>query len=105
MALGLPLVDMLYAVLRRWYRGIPVGQADREHIHHKLLDMGLSHRRVVLLLYGVNILLMALAGLMLVTRNSISAFVLIILGLALVGGLQVLGYLKFPRIFRDCIDS
>ena len=94
--LGLPLADMIYAVLRRWSRGLPIKEADREHIHHKLLEMGLSQRPTVLLLYGVNIFLVALAGiLILVTRNSLAALIVVFLGLALILGSRLLGYFRF----------
>lgn len=96
--LGLPLADMIYAVLRRWSRGLPVKEADREHIHHKLLEMGLSQRPTVLLLYGVNIFLVALAGILLVTRNSLAALIVVFLGLALILGSRLLGYFRFSRL-------
>lgn len=99
-ALGLPLADMAYAVLRRWHRGVPIKQADREHIHHKLLDMGFAQRSTVLILYGVNILLVLLASLLLLTRNSLAAYILVLLGLALVIGSRLLGYFRFHRAVR-----
>jgi len=99
-ALGLPLADMAYAVLRRWHRGVPIEQADREHIHHKLLDMGFAQRPTVLILYGVNILLVLLAAVLLVTRNSLAAYILVFLGLALVIGSRLLGYFRFHRAVR-----
>ena len=104
-ALGLPLADAFYAILRRWYRGIPISQADREHIHHKLLEMGFSHRRAVLALYGVNVVLMVLAGMLLLTRNSVAAFVLVFVGLALIGGFRILGYMRFSRLFREAMRA
>ncbi|MCU0580132.1 MAG: undecaprenyl/decaprenyl-phosphate alpha-N-acetylglucosaminyl 1-phosphate transferase [Desulfobacterota bacterium] len=97
-ALGLPLADMAYAVLRRWNRGLPLKQADREHIHHKLLDMGFAQNHTVLILYGVNIVLVLLSALMLVTRNSLAAYVLLLLGLGLVAGSRLLGYFRFHRV-------
>lgn len=100
-ALGLPLADMVYAVVRRWSRGVPLKQADREHIHHKLLDMGFGQPVTVLILYGVNILLIVFAGLMLLTRNSFAAYILVFLGAALVIGSRVLGYFRFSRITRN----
>jgi UDP-GlcNAc:undecaprenyl-phosphate GlcNAc-1-phosphate transferase len=99
-ALGLPLADMVYAVLRRWSRGVSLKQADREHIHHKLLDMGFGQPVTVLILYAVNILLIIFAGLLLLTRNSLAAYILVLLGLALVVGSRVLGYFRFSRIMR-----
>jgi UDP-GlcNAc:undecaprenyl-phosphate GlcNAc-1-phosphate transferase len=53
LALGLPIIDTTLAVLRRGIRGLPLFMADREHVHHMLLDLGLSPRRVVLALYFV----------------------------------------------------
>lgn len=93
--LGLPLADMIYAVLRRWSRGIPIKEADRDHIHHKLLEMGFSQRPTVLLLYGVNIFLATLAGLLLVTRNSLAAYIVVFLGVALIVFSRLLGYFRF----------
>ncbi len=51
LALALPILDTLLAFGRRLVRGQHPFQGDREHIHHKLLDMGLSHRSAVLFLY------------------------------------------------------
>src|SRR5262249_6061331 len=52
-ALGLPIADTLLALLRRAAWGRPIFAADREHIHHRLFDLGLSHRQTVLPLYAV----------------------------------------------------
>jgi UDP-GlcNAc:undecaprenyl-phosphate GlcNAc-1-phosphate transferase len=49
--LALPLVDFALAVLRRLRRGHSPFAPDREHLHHRLMEMGHSHRRAVLLLY------------------------------------------------------
>ena len=102
-ALGIPIVDMIYAVLRRWHRGVPIGQADRDHIHHRLLEKGFSHRRAVLMLYGVNFLLAALAGFLLFTRNSLAAYVVVLLGVGFILGSRLLGYFKFSRLSLDLI--
>ena len=51
LVLGLPIADTLFAILRRLKNKKPVFQADRGHLHHKLLDWGLSTRQTVLLLY------------------------------------------------------
>lgn len=102
-ALGLPIVDVIYAVLRRWHRGVPIGQADRDHIHHRLLDKGFSHRRAVLMLYGVNFFLAAMAGFLLFTRNSSAAYVVVLLGVGFILGSRLLGYFKFSRLLQDLI--
>jgi UDP-GlcNAc:undecaprenyl-phosphate GlcNAc-1-phosphate transferase len=49
--LALPLFDLMLAVLRRLRRGQSPFAPDKEHLHHRLMDLGHSHRRAVLLLY------------------------------------------------------
>ncbi len=52
-AFAVPVMDTLVAVLRRALRGAPVFRGDREHLHHRLLDLGLSARQAAALLYVV----------------------------------------------------
>lgn len=58
-ALGVPIIDMLFAMLRRVLERRPIFSPDRGHIHHRLLDMGITHRRAVLIIYGVCVCLTA----------------------------------------------
>lgn len=51
LALSIPLLDVTLAVLRRFLRNQPIFSADRGHIHHRLIDRGLTPRRAVLVLY------------------------------------------------------
>lgn len=60
-ALGIPIADTLLAMVRRTLRGRPMFRADREHIHHRLIALGLSHRNAVLVIYGVSLALGAFA--------------------------------------------
>ena len=55
--LGLPLVDVLLAILRRLRRGRPIFAPDKEHIHHQLREIGHTHRQAVLLMYFWSLLL------------------------------------------------
>ncbi len=48
---ALPILDFVLAFLRRTYRGNPFWVADKQHLHHRLLERGHSHRRAVLLMY------------------------------------------------------
>ena len=50
--LALPIIDTSLAILRRGMRGLPLFRPDRKHIHHRLLSLGYSRRKVVLGLYG-----------------------------------------------------
>ena len=58
--LGLPIVDIILAILRRGLRGLPVFRPDRRHLHHHLLNMGFSRRRVVLSIYAVTLVFMVM---------------------------------------------
>lgn len=55
--LGIPLLDTVFAIIRRYNGHKPIFQPDKEHLHHKLMEMGLSHRQVVLCIYAVNVVL------------------------------------------------
>lgn len=55
--LGVPILDTMLAIFRRYSKGKPIFSADKEHIHHRLLGLGLSHGKTVLAMYGVSILL------------------------------------------------
>jgi UDP-GlcNAc:undecaprenyl-phosphate GlcNAc-1-phosphate transferase len=58
--LALPILDTSLAVLRRGLQGLPLFRADRGHIHHRLLETGMSRRRVVLVAYGFSAIFLAL---------------------------------------------
>ena len=90
-ALGLPITDTLLAIGRRAASGRPIFSADREHIHHRLLALGLSQRQAVLVLYGASSVL-GLGALALSFANSwqIAATLL---------ALAVLGVLSLRRLY------
>ncbi len=54
LALGLPLMDTAYAIIRRWRNGQAFFEADRGHLHHRLMYMGLNHRETVLIMYCIS---------------------------------------------------
>ena len=60
--IGVPLLDLIAVMTQRVLTGGGPFQADREHLHHKLLNLGFSHHQVVLLLYLVQIGLVVLAS-------------------------------------------
>ena len=51
---GFPILETALSIVRRLISGRPVFTGDREHIHHKLLQRGLSQRQVVTVLYAVS---------------------------------------------------
>lgn len=143
LALGLPIMDALLAMIRRLlralrvvrpdedrneYRFLVVGptsmfRADRDHIHHRLLAMGLTHRRAVLLLYSVCIGLSGLAFLAVSLRGANTAIMVALVAVASYVGVRKLGYrevevlrrgtllplFELPvfsrRLFHACVDA
>ena len=57
--IGIPILDTLFAIIRRLLKGQPPFQADKQHLHHQLLGMNFSHRTTVLIIYAINILFAA----------------------------------------------
>ncbi|MCD8904615.1 undecaprenyl/decaprenyl-phosphate alpha-N-acetylglucosaminyl 1-phosphate transferase [Staphylococcus chromogenes] len=54
--LAVPFIDTLFAMIRRVKRGQHIMQADKSHLHHKLLDLGYTHRQTVILIYAMAIM-------------------------------------------------
>ena len=61
LVLGLPIYDSAATIINRLMAGQPIYQADRKHLHHRLMDQGLSVRETVLLMYGITGLLCVIA--------------------------------------------
>ena len=59
--LALPIFDTTVVILRRWRAGRPIYQADKSHLHHRLMELGYTQRQTVLILYGISVCLCGLA--------------------------------------------
>lgn len=53
-AFGLPVFDVLFAILRRFFKRVPIFQADKEHLHHRLLNRGFTQRETTRFLWMVS---------------------------------------------------
>lgn len=94
-ALGVPLMDTLWAPLRRFMNGQSIFQADNKHIHHRLVRLGLTHRRAVLALYFLTVLL-GIASMFLVhSQNQSAALIIFVLGIGFIGLLHYLSDSSF----------
>ena len=96
-ALGVPIADTFLAMLRRAIHRRPIFSADRAHIHHKLLDLGLSQKQAVLILYGVSILFGGSALLLTVASSRQSAAILAAKGVFGFVAIRKLGYGRIRR--------
>jgi UDP-GlcNAc:undecaprenyl-phosphate/decaprenyl-phosphate GlcNAc-1-phosphate transferase len=112
LAMGLPLAETALTTMRRLLRvvrlvgynrdkdryeflfggGAALFTADRQHIHHKLLDLGLSHRNAVLLLYGISLVLAAAAFGIVIYRQVNLALLLMAFGIVSIVGIRRLDY-------------
>lgn len=53
-ALGLPILDTAFAIIRRYTSGQPIFKPDKGHLHHRLLALGLTQKQAVLLMYIIS---------------------------------------------------
>jgi UDP-GlcNAc:undecaprenyl-phosphate GlcNAc-1-phosphate transferase len=90
LVLGVPIIDTFWIIVRRLATGRSPFTPDRKHIHHRLLDLGLSHGQTVLAIYGICIVLAVLSFLLSGT-GQVYAF----LGLALAFGLGLFLLTRF----------
>lgn len=97
---ALPLTDVCLSLLRRFLSGHSIFGADREHIHHKLLELGLTQRQVVWVLYGISALC-AVLSLFLLTPSVLTLIPVAAIMLILVFfGLRKLKYPEFGEVQR-----
>jgi len=97
---GLPILDTFMAVLRRFLNGKSLFTGDDEHIHHKLLQRGLSHSQAVAVLYAVSAFFALISLPLLSPRSGSIAVVLSVVGLGVFFGLQHLGYREVDELCR-----
>lgn len=97
---GLPILETALSIIRRLISGRPIFTGDREHIHHKLLQHGMSHRQVVIILYGVSAVFAMLSLFLLWPTGSSVGLVMAVMGVGIWIGVQHLGYLEFGEIAR-----
>ncbi|MBR3555738.1 MAG: undecaprenyl/decaprenyl-phosphate alpha-N-acetylglucosaminyl 1-phosphate transferase [Oscillospiraceae bacterium] len=83
LVLALPLFDTIFAILRRVAHGQSPMQADRGHVHHRLIDMGLSQKQAVAILYCISTVF-GLAAVVLATSGRVKALVVALAFMAIV---------------------
>lgn len=99
-AFGLPVLDTLVAIVRRLARGAPVFQGDREHLHHRLLNLGLSKAQAAVVLYAASAAF-ALASMLFLNPNVRGlAVVLTMVGLVVWLAVRYLRLHEFYELAR-----
>jgi len=95
--LGLPIFDTSFAFIRRIAHGQSPMHADRGHIHHRLIDMGLNQKQAVATLYVISAIL-GLSAVVLTTSSELKAM-LLFLSLCVVGA--VAARVAFPKEIKE----
>src|SRR6266850_3277590 len=99
-SLGLPIVDVAVAVARRFLSCKELFAPDREHIHHMLLNRCASHRKAVLVLYGVSACFGLFSLSLLAPNGRAEATILVMVGIGILIGVQQLRYPEFSELGR-----
>ena len=102
-ALGVPILDTSFAIMRRAIRGVPLFKADAEHIHHRLILLGYSNEQALLVLY-ITCAILSVGGItILLTRGMttvIAGAAVAVIGLI---AARYLGYIKSWSTIRSQI--
>ncbi|MSP25171.1 MAG: undecaprenyl/decaprenyl-phosphate alpha-N-acetylglucosaminyl 1-phosphate transferase [Myxococcales bacterium] len=99
-ALGVPIFDTLFAMARRILERRPLFAPDRGHLHHRLLDLGITHRRAVLILYAVSIVLTVASIGIYLGRSWQVGLALLVSAAVLTGLVRFVNYFSYSMFTR-----
>ncbi len=97
LALGLPILDTTFAIVRRWRGGQPIFKPDKGHLHHRLLGLGFTQRQAVFLMYVISAMLGLSAVAMTEVNSQIAFLILLIIVIAIFYGAKKLGILRLTN--------
>ncbi|HHV99164.1 MAG TPA: undecaprenyl/decaprenyl-phosphate alpha-N-acetylglucosaminyl 1-phosphate transferase [Clostridiaceae bacterium] len=105
LVLGVPLFDTIFAIFRRLINGRPIMEADRGHLHHRLIDMGLSHKQSVVMIYTVSAAL-GLCAIVLADRGILSAMILLVaVSVFIIGGAKFMSEVGSSNYVNSPIEA
>jgi hypothetical protein len=97
-ALGVPIFDTLFSMLRRFLERRSIFSADRSHFHHRLIDLGLTQRQAVVAIYGLTLLTAGLGLLMIVVPKIYVLIIFFCILLLLLIVFHVVGSVRIEQI-------
>ncbi len=110
-ALGLPLIEVIFSPIRRFIQGQRLFLPDKNHLHHRLLMMGFTHKGAVFVLYTFTLFLGGVALLIVNVKDYKAGIVLMLVAFVIIIGIRRLGYLEYLAAdkvygwFRDISDE
>lgn len=90
-ALGLPILDTTFAIVRRVRGGVPIFKPDKGHLHHRLLSVGFTQCQAVLLMYVISALFGLSAIALTAVSSQIAVLILLVVVSAIIYGVRKLG--------------
>ena len=81
--IAIPILDTLFAIIRRTIKGESIAEGDKFHIHHQLLNRNLSVKTTVLIIYAVD-MLFAMASIIYILQDRYMGYILYGILLAIV---------------------
>ncbi|MHA2043551.1 MAG: glycosyltransferase family 4 protein [Planctomycetota bacterium] len=94
LVLGVPIFDTLFSMLRRFLERRSMFASDRSHFHHKLLDLGLKQRHVVVVIYAITLLAAGLGMFMMISHDHDSLIIFICVLLLILLVFRVVGSVR-----------
>ena len=91
LALGLPILDTTFAIVRRYRGGVPIFKPDKGHLHHRLLAMGFSQRQAVLLMYVFSAFLGLAAIALTEVSTSVAVMIVVFVAVIILFGAKKIG--------------
>jgi UDP-GlcNAc:undecaprenyl-phosphate GlcNAc-1-phosphate transferase len=98
--LGIPILDTMFAIVRRYANHKPIFQADRDHLHHRLLALGLTQRQTVLIIYALSVVLSGSAVLLTQLTTAQGVVTLIILSILFIVVAEKVGVIGKKALAR-----
>ena len=97
LALGVPILDTTFAIIRRLLGGQPIFKPDKGHLHHRLLNMGFTQRQAVFLIYVISAVLGLSAIALTEVSSQIAILILVIVVIGIFYGAKKLGVLRMAN--------
>ena len=94
LALGVPIFDTTFAIIRRLLGGQPIFKPDKGHLHHRLLSIGFTQRQAVFLMYVISALLGLSAVALTEVSRQMAMLILLVVIVAILYGAKKLGILR-----------
>ncbi|MFC1654279.1 glycosyltransferase family 4 protein [Myxococcota bacterium] len=103
LAMGVPVIDTLMSIIRRFLKKRSIFSADSGHLHHRLLRAGLTQRRAVLVIYGLCLVFAGVAIAMTAAKDIEAAVAMGVLAFVVIGIVRFFGFFSVTGALRSSL--